>query len=95
MLTTIKHPGDMKAKQSKHMNLFEGGKNEWEETDEYKEKVSKIIEEVTDRYSAILLSERNWIKRFLIKLRRKNEIGRKINELSSSKNLHTKGSSVL
>lgn len=79
----------MKTKQPKQINLIEDGKNEWEQTDEYKGRVSKIIKEVTDKYSSSLLTEKNWIKRLLIKLRRTIEIEQKIREVSSSKNLHT------
>ena len=78
----------MKAKPTKQINLFEGGKNEWEATAEYKERVRRIIKEVTNKYSAALLNERNWIKKFFIKLKIKIEIERRIDELSSSKNLH-------
>jgi hypothetical protein len=78
----------MKTKQN---NLFEGGRDEWEGTDAYRDKVIRIIKAVTDEYSVKLLNETNWFKRLRLKLRRKIEIKRKIDELSSSGNLHITG----
>jgi hypothetical protein len=85
----------MKAKQARRISLTADGKDEWEMTEEYKDKVAKIIIEVRDKYSVVLLNERNWIKRFLMKLRFEIEIGRKINELSSPRNLHMIGGATL
>ena len=85
----------MKTKQTRQLNLFAGGRDEWEETGEYRDKVNKIIREVTDKYSPALSNEPNWIKRIFIKLRLRNEIRKKIDELSSTKNLHTIDSSSL
>ena len=85
----------MNAKQTRQLNLFDGGKDQWEETREYQDRVGKIIREVTDKYSSTLLNEPNWIKRLFIKLRRRNEIRNRINELSSAKNLHAIDSAAL
>ena len=69
-------------------NLIEEGKNSWESTDEFNKKVREISQELSDKYSLILSDEKNWFKRLLIKIRFWREKTRKINELSSWKNLH-------
>ncbi len=78
----------MKAKQPGKTNLIEGGKENLENTNEFKKKVEEIKKEVTDKYSPNLLNEKNWIKRILIIVRRDIEIRKRISELSSLKNLH-------
>ena len=78
----------MKTKQTNQINLFDGGRDEWEQTSEYRNRLNKIVREVTDKYSTSLSTERNWLKRLLIQIKLKREIQRQINELSSSKNLH-------
>jgi len=78
----------MKTKQSNQINLFDGGRDEWEQTDEYRNRSSKIVKEVTDKYSTSLSNEKNWLKRLLLRIKLKREIQRLINELSSLKNLH-------
>lgn len=78
----------MKTRQTNLINLFDGGKDEWEQTEEYRNKSNKIVKEVTDKYSTRLSSERNWLKRLLIKIKLKREIQKQINALSSIKNLH-------
>ena len=85
----------MKTKHTKQLNLFEDGRNEWEATRQYQDKVTKIIREVKDKYASILLNEPNWINRIFIKLRRRNEIVNKIDELSSAKNLYATDNSML
>lgn len=90
-----KHLSNMKSRQIKPVNLVEGGKEEWETTDEYRAKVNKIIKDVTDKYSPTLLNENNWVKRLLIKVRLKVEIRKRIQELSSLKNLHAADTAML
>lgn len=85
----------MKKKHTRPIKLIDTGMDEWEYTDEYKSKVNKIITEVTEKYSAVLASENNWFKRLIIKLRRARDIRKRINELSSLKNLHAAGSALL
>ena len=79
---------NMKTKQTNQINLFDGGKDEWEQTDEYRNRSNKIVKVVTEKYSTSLTNEKNWLKRLLIKIKLKREIQRLINELSSFKNLH-------
>jgi hypothetical protein len=79
----------MKAKGAGQTNLFEGGKERLEKTSEFKRKVEQVIMEVKDQYSQTLLNEKNWAKRILIVIRREIEIRRRIEKLSSLKNLHT------
>lgn len=76
------------------INIIENGRNEWEMTDEYNDKVRKIVEEITARYSLQLLNEKNWIRRLVIKIRLELEISKRISELSSSRNLHAMASPI-
>ena len=85
----------MKSNQIKPVNLVEGGKDEWEATSEYRVKINKIIKEVTDKYSPALVNENNWVKKLLIKIRLKIKIRKKIQELSSLKNLHAADNALL
>ena len=78
----------MKILPKKPFNLREGGKREWEMTDEYGEKVRKIVQEVTHQFAPALLNERRWIKRLLLRYRRFREIEKRIDALSSPRNLH-------
>jgi len=79
---------EMKAKTSHQNHLTEGGKNNWESTNEYKNKVNEICRELSDKYSLILSTEKNWFKRLLLRIHFWREKTRKIDELSSWKNLH-------
>ena len=81
----------MKATSHRSVRLFEGGRPEWEGTEQYKSRVAKLTKEVRDKYSIALLNERNWIRRLLIKLRVFAEIAGRMDELSSSRNLHAAG----
>ena len=78
----------MKPKHPKQLNIIEGGRHEWEATDQFREQTRKIIQEITDKYSERLLRERSWITRTIIKLRRTIEIEKRITRLSSDRNLH-------
>jgi hypothetical protein len=78
----------MKTKHTNQINLFDGGKDKWEQTEEYRNRSNKIVKEVTVKYSTSLTNEKNWLKRLLIKIKLKREIRTLINELSSLKNLH-------
>lgn len=78
----------MKTKNTRRINLFECGKDEWEGTAEYREKVGKIVQEITEKYSGVLDNEKSWLKRILLRIRRGNEIRKEVDKLSSMKNLH-------
>jgi len=78
----------MKTKTSHQNNLIEEGKDNWESTNEYRNKVDVICKELSDKYSLILSAKKNWFRRLLIRIRFWREKTRKINELSSWKNLH-------
>ena len=69
-------------------NLIDEGKANWERTDEFTRKVNEIRRELSEKYSLVLLAEKNWFKRLQIKIRRWHEMKKKIDELSSWKNLH-------
>lgn len=68
--------------------MVEGGRDNWEETNEFKRKVEEMNKELTDKYSLTLFNEKNWAKRILTIVRREIEIRKRIAELSSLKNLH-------
>ena len=69
-------------------NLIDGGKDNWERTDEYNKKVNAIRRELLDKYSLVLSTEKNWFKRLFIEIRLWLELKKRIDELSSWKNLH-------
>ena len=68
--------------------LFEGGRDEFETTKEFSDKTEAIRKAVREKYSIILLNERNWFRRLLITLKLKMEIRKRVQALSSCKNLH-------
>lgn len=70
------------------IKLMEGGRDEFERTNEFMNKVAEIRKGVTDKYSPILSNERNWLGRLFIKVKIEIEIRKKIQALSSLKNLH-------
>jgi hypothetical protein len=70
------------------LNLVEGGRENLENTSEFKKKADEINKEVTAKYSLVLSSERNWVKRLLLIVRREMEKSKRIDRLSSLKNLH-------
>ena len=78
----------MKTNLAGQINLIDGGKENWEKTNEFKSKVNEIKKELADKYSQTLLNEKNWLKRLLIKFRIMIEMRKRIEQLSSFKNLH-------
>ena len=78
----------MKTKISGKNNLVDDGKANWERTDEFNKKVHEIKRDLSEKYAPILLAEKNWFKRILMKIRLWREMKEKIDELSSWKNLH-------
>ena len=86
---------DMKVRQRTRISLTADGKDVWEQTEAYKKNVAKIEKEVAEKYSNVLSAEKNWIKRFLIRIRVQVEIANRIDEVSSSRNLHFGASSLL
>jgi hypothetical protein len=78
----------MKANNKQRINLIDRGKVNWERTDEFKKKVSEIRQELLDKYKPLLSSEKNWFKLLLIKIRIWLETKKRIDVLSSRRNLH-------
>ena len=78
----------MKTKTTQPNNLIDEGKANWESTDEYNKKVNEIRRELLQKHSSVLSTERNWFKRQIIKIRLCLELKKRIDELSSWKNLH-------
>ena len=76
------------SKTNKKFKLFEGGRDEFERTSEFMNKVEEIRKDITDKYSQKLSNERNWVRRFIIKVKLEIEIRKRIQALSSWKNLH-------
>jgi len=84
----------MKTRTSGKSNLINEGKASWESTDEFAEKVNEIKRELSEKYSLILSAEKNWFRRLQIRVRQWREMNKKIDELSSWKNLHLGGASI-
>lgn len=75
-------------KTDKSSNLWEGGKVEFEGTDEFARQASEVRKQVTDKYAPLILQQRSWLRRLFTKLKRGNEIRKRTQQLSSWKNLH-------
>jgi hypothetical protein len=82
----------MKIKTKRQTSLIDEGKDNWERTDEFNKKVNEIRQGLLDKYKPLLLSEKNWFKRLIIKIRIWFEMKKRIDELSSWRNLHFCGS---
>jgi len=78
----------MRAKNVRPINLIDAGKDNWESTDEFNKKVNALRQELLHKYSPSLSTEKNWFKRQIITIRLWLEIKKRIDELSSWKNLH-------
>jgi hypothetical protein len=78
----------MQTRKKEKFKLFEGGRDEFERTAEFMNKVAEIRKEVTDKYSQKLSNKRSWVTRFFTKVRLEIEIRKRIQALSSLKNLH-------
>lgn len=72
----------------KKSKIIFGGRERFEQTDEYRNKVAEIKKEVANEYSRKLLNEKNRLGQLLIVIQRHLEISRRIAELSSDKNLY-------
>jgi hypothetical protein len=57
-------------------------------TKEYKQKVEIIQAEVNLKYNAMLICEKNVFKKVLLRIKRRNEINRAIEQLTSPGNLY-------
>ncbi len=78
----------MNKKMAEKTRIIADGRERFESTPEFASKVAEIKKNVKDRYSLILMSERSWIKRLMIRIKLNIEIERRIAELSSYRNLH-------
>jgi fructose-1,6-bisphosphatase len=59
-----------------------------EHTKEYKQKVKNLQTEITSKYEQMLRKEKNLFKRVLLRLRKREEIRRAIQELTSPGKLY-------
>jgi len=78
----------MEASNPDKFKLIEGGRDEFERTNEFRNKIEEVRKDVTDKYLPILSNERNWLGRLFIKVKIEIEIRKRIQALSSPKNLH-------
>jgi len=78
----------METSNPNKFKLVDGGRDEFEGTNEFRNKVEEIRKAVTAKYLPILSNERNWLGRLFIKVKIEIEIRKRIQALSSSKNLH-------
>ena len=78
----------METSNPNKFKLVDGGRDEFEGTNEFRNKVEEIRKDVTAKYLPILSNERNWLGRLFIKVKIEIEIRKRIQALSSSKNLH-------
>ena len=76
------------SKREGRLNLIVDGKDNWENTNDFEKKVHDIRLELSEKYSLILSAEKSWFKRLLIKIRQMIEMNKRVDELSSWKNLH-------
>lgn len=85
-LENIVHDRNMKTYNSN--KLRDGGKAEFESTNEFAKQANAVRKEVTGKYAPLLLQQRSWLTRLFIILKREVEIRKRIRQLSSWKNLH-------
>ena len=78
----------METDKPSKFKLIEGGRDEFERTNEFRNKVEEIRKDVTAKYLLTLSNEKNWLRRLLINVKIEIEIRKKIQALSSVKNLH-------
>ena len=78
----------METNKPDKFKLIEGGRDEFERTNEFRSKMEEIRKDVTAKYLPTLSSEKNWLGRLFIKLKIEVEIRKRIQALSSLKNLH-------
>ena len=78
----------METSDPDKFKFFQGGRDEFERTEEFMNKVEEIRKELMEKYSQKLSNERNWLRRFFISVKLEIEIGKRIRALSSLKNLH-------
>ena len=73
---------------AKKDGLYDGGLERWEETDDYRKRVSQIVKEATETYEVQIRQEANLFRRLWLRFRLFMEIRKKVGELSSPRNLH-------
>jgi hypothetical protein len=78
----------MKTNTNRQASIFEGGKESWERTSEFRRKVTQLKKQLQDDYEPELSGEKNWFKLMIIKTRIWLDIRRKISEMKSGRNLH-------
>jgi len=78
----------METNKPAKFNLIENGRDEFERTNEFRNKVAEIRKDVTAKNLPILSNQRTWLGRLFINVKIEMEIRKRIDALSSTKNLH-------
>lgn len=58
----------MRPRTDGQNNLFDKGKEAWERTNDFEKRITKVKQELRDKYQPRLNREKNWFKRQLIKI---------------------------
>lgn len=75
-------------KEAPRLDLIHEGKDNWEHTSEFRKRMNEIRRDLSDKYALLLSKENNWFKRLLIRFRHVIEMKKRVDELSSWKNLY-------
>ncbi|MEP1087550.1 hypothetical protein [Algoriphagus sp.] len=78
----------MKINSERTVSIFEGGKEGWESSGEFRKKIHQLKRQIQDKYKPELSLEKNWFKRLILKTRIWLEIKRNISAMKSGRNLH-------
>ena len=78
----------MKINTNPKTSFFEGGKESWEKSAEFRKKVTQLKKQLQDKYEPDFSSEKNWLKRLILKTRIWVEMRNEISKLKSGRNLH-------
>tara|TARA_R110000823_G_scaffold207484_1_gene338069 strand:+ start:221 stop:472 length:252 start_codon:yes stop_codon:yes gene_type:complete len=81
----------MKTNTKRQASIFEGGKESWERTAEFRKNVYQLKKQLQEKYEPAFSSEKNWFNRLILKTRVWLEIRSKISEMKSGRNLHFSG----
>jgi hypothetical protein len=73
---------------NKSLKLVSSGKEKWESTTEFIDKVAVIKKEVWEKHAGVLFRGKNPFKKIWIQILILVEIRRRIERISSHKNLH-------
>lgn len=78
----------MKHNTKQKVSIFEGGKENWERSAEFRKRIHQLKRQIQDKHEPDFSSENNWFKRLILQTRIWLEMRRKISEMKSGRNLH-------